>query len=112
MRDAAPELVLNARIDVFLLEAGGVPEAVARGNAYLEAGADCVYPIAASSRDDIEALVRGVRGPVNVLLSRRTPPVSELATLGVARATFGSGLAAAAVAEATRVAALALAFEA
>ncbi len=112
VRAAAPELVLNARVDVFVLGAGGVPEAVARGNAYLEAGADCVYPIAAAARDDIEALVRGIRGPVNVLLTRRAPPVAELAALGVARATFGSGLATAALAEATRVAALALAFEA
>src|SRR5436309_8076823 len=45
IRDAVPELVLNARVDVFVRRAGDVDEAVARGNAYLRAGADCVYPI-------------------------------------------------------------------
>lgn len=109
VRVAAPAIVLNARVDVFLHGADGAAEAVERGNAYLEAGADCVYPIGASARGDIEALVLGIRGPVNVLLSGRTPPVPELAALGVASATFGSGLAAAALAEAVRVAATALA---
>src|SRR5436305_6556967 len=46
IREAVPELVVNARVDVFLGGAGDVDEAVERGNAYLEAGADCVYPIA------------------------------------------------------------------
>ena len=45
IRAAVPELVLNARVDVFLRGAGDVDEAVERGNAYLAAGADCVYPI-------------------------------------------------------------------
>jgi 2-methylisocitrate lyase-like PEP mutase family enzyme len=108
VRAAAPELVLNARVDVFLLREGGVDEAVERGNAYLEAGADCVYPIFASDRADIEALVRGIRGPVNVLLTPRAPSVADLAKLGVARATWGAGLAHAALAEAARIAAAAL----
>jgi 2-methylisocitrate lyase-like PEP mutase family enzyme len=108
VRAAAPDLVLNARVDVFLLGIGGVDEGVERGNAYLKAGADCVYPIFASDRADIEALVRGIRGPVNVLLTPRAPSVGELAKLGVARATWGAGLAQAALAEATRIAAAAL----
>ena len=108
VRAAAPPIVLNARVDVFLLGIGGVDEGVERGNAYLEAGADCVYPIFASDRADIEALVRGIRGPVNVLLTTRAPSVGELAKLGVARATWGAGLAHAALAEATRIAAAAL----
>jgi 2-methylisocitrate lyase-like PEP mutase family enzyme len=107
VREAAPALVLNARVDVFLL-GGGVDEAVERGNAYLEAGADCVYPIFASARADIEGLVRGISGPVNVLISPKAPPVAELAALGVARATWGSGLASAALAEAARIAGAAL----
>src|SRR5215471_2583574 len=49
-------LVINARVDVFLgpflagarvgSQEGLVPEALQRANAYFEAGADCVYPIA------------------------------------------------------------------
>src|SRR5919107_568103 len=54
--DDGYRLVINARIDVYVgpFRAGAgpdvqqelLPEAVRRANAYLEAGADCVYPIA------------------------------------------------------------------
>jgi 2-methylisocitrate lyase-like PEP mutase family enzyme len=45
VRAAAPDLVVNARIDVFIAGSGDGEEAIERGNAYLAAGADCVYPI-------------------------------------------------------------------
>src|SRR5262245_22551890 len=38
VRVAAPDLVLNARVDVFLVGGGDIGEAVERGNAYLAAG--------------------------------------------------------------------------
>src|SRR2546429_9908671 len=41
IRDAVPELVINARVDVFVRNTGGIDEAVERGNAYLAAGAGC-----------------------------------------------------------------------
>jgi 2-methylisocitrate lyase-like PEP mutase family enzyme len=90
------DLVLNARIDVHVREVGPeegrLAEAVRRGRRYREAGADCLYPIVVSDEDDLRALVDGTRAPVNVLLRPGAPPVSRLAELGVARATFGSGL--------------------
>jgi 2-methylisocitrate lyase-like PEP mutase family enzyme len=107
VRAAAPELVLNARIDVFITGAGGVKEAIERGNAYLAAGADCVYPIAAPF-EAVGALAAGIDGPVNILVSPRDPPLAELERLGVARVTFGAGLAAVALDEAARLAASAL----
>jgi 2-methylisocitrate lyase-like PEP mutase family enzyme len=108
VRAAAPELVLNARVDVFLRRVGGVDEAVERGNAYLAAGADCVYPIFAPF-ETIGALASGIEGPVNVLASPASPRLDELERLGVTRVTFGSALASAALAEAGRLAAAALA---
>jgi 2-methylisocitrate lyase-like PEP mutase family enzyme len=105
VRAAAPELVLNARIDLFLRGEGvaGVDEAVERGNAYLAAGADCVYPILCPA-EAIGELARRIDGPVNVVATPTTPPPDELERLGVARLTFGGGLAAAAYAEAARIA--------
>ena len=40
--------MINARVDIFVrIGSGDVAEAAERGNAYLEAGADCIYPILA-----------------------------------------------------------------
>jgi 2-methylisocitrate lyase-like PEP mutase family enzyme len=108
IRGAVPDLVINARVDVFVrIGAGDVAEASERGNAYLEAGADCVYPILAPV-GSIDALVHRIKGPINVIAGPGTPPPAELEELGVARMTWGSNLAAAAYAEAVRIAASAL----
>jgi 2-methylisocitrate lyase-like PEP mutase family enzyme len=108
VRAAAPELVLNARVDVFIAGDGNVAEAVERGNAYLAVGADCAYPIAAPLAA-AGALAAGIDGPVNVLVPPHDPPLAELARVGIARVSFGSGLGRAALDEASRLAAAALA---
>jgi 2-methylisocitrate lyase-like PEP mutase family enzyme len=108
IRAAVPELVINARIDVFLRKAGGVDETVERAHAYLEAGADCVYPIFCPTHA-IADLARRIDGPVNVLALPDVAGPSELQALGVARLTWGSGLANLAYAKAARVAGAALA---
>jgi 2-methylisocitrate lyase-like PEP mutase family enzyme len=104
VRAAAPELVLNARIDTFLRGSGSVEETVERGRAYLEAGADCVFPITIADRGDITAVVEGVQGPVAVMAVPGLPPLDELERLGVARFTWGSGLAQTALAAAAELA--------
>ena len=88
-------LVLNARIDVFLLADPGaaqrelVPDALARAQAYLEAGADCVYPIGLWEQAQVSTFVGEAGGPVNVLAFPKAPPLPELAALGVARVSWG-----------------------
>lgn len=88
-------LVINARIDVFLPSAlsgpGGpaqgdlVPEGLRRARAYLEAGADCVFPIGLWQAGALAAFVSACPGPVNVLRIPQAPSLAELAGLGVAR---------------------------
>ncbi|GLY86215.1 isocitrate lyase/PEP mutase family protein [Actinoallomurus iriomotensis] len=99
LRAADPHLVINARTDVF--EDGALPgaspaeileEAVARGRAYLDAGADCVFPIMVTDEAAIGALVERLSGPVSVLYRPGMPSPARLAELGVARVTFGPGL--------------------
>ena len=107
IRDAVPGLVVNARIDVFIRNAGSIDDAVERGDAYLAAGADCVYPIACPV-EAVADLARRIAGPINVLVVPGMPEPYELQSLGVARMTWGSGLASAAYAEAERLAAAAL----
>ncbi|MDQ2984208.1 MAG: isocitrate lyase/phosphoenolpyruvate mutase family protein [Actinomycetota bacterium] len=85
-------LVINARIDVFLSgeEQGELlPDALERAQAYLEAGADCLYPIALWETQTVATFVREARGPVNILASPRAPSPAELAELGVARLSYG-----------------------
>ena len=90
--EVGDELVLNARTDVFLQGTAGVEEAVERGNAYLAAGADCVFPIGVSDVEAIAQLAEQIDGPVNILAMAGSPSIAELKRLGVARVTFGSGL--------------------
>jgi 2-methylisocitrate lyase-like PEP mutase family enzyme len=107
IRAAVPELVLNARVDVFLEGSGDLDEAVERANAYLAAGADCAYPILCPV-GMIADLVRRIDGPINVLAAEGVPAPVDLQALGVARMTWGGGLAAAAYAEAARIVAAGL----
>jgi 2-methylisocitrate lyase-like PEP mutase family enzyme len=104
VRQAASEdgypLVINARVDVFLgpffAGAGAgtqeelVPEALRRANAYLEAGADCVYPIGLWETDALRRFTSEVRGPVNVIRVPQTPSLAELAAIGVARVSWAT----------------------
>jgi 2-methylisocitrate lyase-like PEP mutase family enzyme len=104
VREAASEhgyqLVINARVDVFLdgfLAGAGpgtqeelVPEALRRANAYLEAGVDCVYPIALWETDALRRFILEVRGPVNVIRLPQMPSLAELAALGVARVSWAT----------------------
>ncbi|NUW40408.1 isocitrate lyase/phosphoenolpyruvate mutase family protein [Nonomuraea rhodomycinica] len=93
VRDAAgPRLVINARVDTYIGGDGSRAAAVDRARRYLDAGADCVYPIGAHGEQEIELLVAEIGAPVNVLFRPGTPPAARLAELGVARISFGHGL--------------------
>jgi 2-methylisocitrate lyase-like PEP mutase family enzyme len=82
------DLVINARADTFIAKSPDpVAEAIERGRLYLEAGADCVYPIMASDEEHISALTKEIPGPVNANAISATP--GRLAELGVARVSYG-----------------------
>jgi 2-methylisocitrate lyase-like PEP mutase family enzyme len=98
--EAGYELVINARIDVFLAavlsgsdegtQAELVPEALRRAEAYVEAGVDCVFPIALWETGALATFVSRAPCPVNVLGLPRAPSLAELAELGTARVSYGS----------------------
>lgn len=85
-------VVINARTDTFQLaeRARALTEAVERGNAYLEAGADCVFVPFVRDKEIIAELARSIHGPINILAGPGTPTVDELAALGVRRVSVGS----------------------
>ena len=99
-RAAAPhdDLFINARIDTYLRGSGDFAETVARAEAYLEAGADGIFVPGAIDPEVVGALVAKIPAPLNVLVWPGAPTVGELADLGVARVSLGSGVAEAAYA--------------
>lgn len=64
--DAGVDLVINARVDTYMHGTGDagerLAESVRRGRSYLEAGADCVYPIFAAKAEAIRALAERIGG--------------------------------------------------
>ncbi|WP_405920528.1 isocitrate lyase/phosphoenolpyruvate mutase family protein [Streptomyces longwoodensis] len=89
-------LFVNARIDTFLRGAGGVDLTLERAAAFVAAGADGVFVPGAVDPGTVRLLVEGVRAPLNVMAGPGAPPMAELAGLGVARVSVGSGIAQAA----------------
>ncbi|MFD4602476.1 isocitrate lyase/phosphoenolpyruvate mutase family protein [Streptomyces sp. NPDC058464] len=86
-------LFVNARIDTFLRAAGGVDTTLERAAAFRAAGADGIFVPGVVDPETVKELVEGVDGPLNVLVGPGAPAVAELAALGVARVSAGSGLA-------------------
>jgi 2-methylisocitrate lyase-like PEP mutase family enzyme len=91
---AGVNVVVNARIDIYLHQAitaeDPVAEALRRGQKYLEAGATCVFPIGVKDQSDISALVSQLGGPVNVFLRPDGPTLADLRGLGVARVSLAA----------------------
>jgi 2-methylisocitrate lyase-like PEP mutase family enzyme len=88
-------LVLNARVDVFLPRVQGVEEPVAeavrRGRRYLEAGADCVYPIMAPL-ETLDGLVREIGGPLNAIATPDGAVIAAVTATNVARISLAGSL--------------------
>ncbi len=86
----APGLFVNARTDTHWQRVGDLGEAVRRVRAYADAGADGVFVPGLRAQGDVEAVVRAVDLPLNVLHDPCGPTVAELAALGVRRVSTGS----------------------
>ncbi|MEW1825212.1 isocitrate lyase/phosphoenolpyruvate mutase family protein [Streptomyces sp. NPDC088196] len=97
-------LFVNARIDTFLRGAGGVDATLERAAAFRAAGADGIFVPGAVEPGTVKELADGIEAPLNVLVGPGAPPVAELAVLGVARVSAGSGIALAAYAVVRRAA--------
>jgi 2-methylisocitrate lyase-like PEP mutase family enzyme len=92
--EAAPNVFLNARTDIYL--AGIGPEesrldaTVERLRAYAEAGADGVFVPGLADAETIRKIAAAVPLPLNVLAGPATPDAATLQSLGVRRVTVGS----------------------
>jgi 2-methylisocitrate lyase-like PEP mutase family enzyme len=91
------KVLLTARCEAILRQAGGLPEALRRLAAYAEAGADVLYAPLVRTPAEVSEVVR-VAGklPVNVLAGWPGFTKRELEDLGVKRISVGGALARAA----------------
>lgn len=90
-------MVINARTDLFLQEADRAKHAalmdqtMQRADAYANAGASSFFVPGLVDIDLIETVCANSTLPVNVMASKDTPPITELAQIGVARISHGPG---------------------
>ncbi|MFJ9839316.1 isocitrate lyase/phosphoenolpyruvate mutase family protein [Kitasatospora sp. NPDC101155] len=88
-----PELLVNARTDVFLFGLGGLDDVLVRAEAYAEAGADGLFVPGLLDLDALAELCKRTPLPVNAMAVAGGPTVAELAATGVRRISVGTGLA-------------------
>lgn len=87
-------LVINARADSFLANGFAtdqerIEDTVSRANAYIQAGADCIYPIGCADKEMLVILRQRIQSPINVLATPKTPPLPIVQEIGINRVSFG-----------------------
>ncbi len=95
-RSAGVDLVVNARVDVFIHRQGTpeeqATEGLRRARLYKDAGADCVYPIILSDEAVIARFVEAV-GTINVnLRPGGALTLAQVASLGVRRVSYAASI--------------------
>ena len=89
-------LFINARTDVYINGKGyddnaKLSETIKRGKAYMEAGADCLFPIAVKQINHIKELTSNLAVPINILAIPGVPDLKTLKESGVSRVSLGPG---------------------
>ena len=107
-----PELVINARTDVFLYGIGEeeerFAEVIGRAEAYAEAGATSLFVPGLLDLAILEELVKSTPLPINAMAGPGAPSIADLERVGVRRVSLGTAVAQAAYGIARRVAVEAL----
>ena len=92
---AGVPIVINARVDLYLKHVGDEATrfagTVQRAEAYLAAGADCIFVFAVADVDLIKTLTAAIKAPVNVVGRAGGPGLKTLEAAGVARVSIASG---------------------
>lgn len=87
------DFFINARTDLFIKNKGHddalVEEAIERGKAFADAGANGFFVPRLSDPRQAERVVREVPLPLNLIASPGAPPKQEWASVGVARISHG-----------------------
>ena len=84
-------IVINARVDT-LAGGGHWDDAITRANAYLAAGADCIFVLGLGDEAKVARALAEIHGKVSVISNPTSVPLRKLAELGVSRVSFGPGV--------------------
>jgi 2-methylisocitrate lyase-like PEP mutase family enzyme len=86
-------LVLTARAENHVRGHHDLDDTIERLVAYEHAGADVLFAPRLRGIEQIQAVLKAVGRPLNVLVWQDVPPISELAQAGVSRVSVGSSFA-------------------
>jgi len=92
---AGVNVFINARTDLFLQEpdadrhADLVPSAIARGRAYMKAGASGVFVPGLQDSAAIRTIAEAIEGPLNIMVPANGARVATLRNIGVSRFSYG-----------------------
>jgi len=86
---AGVPLAINARTDTLAGSPENWSEAIARANAYVDAGATSIFMLGLSTERMVADAVAAVRAPIAVFARPGYIPLARLAELGVGRISFG-----------------------
>lgn len=92
-RELDPDFVLIARCDARGVAGGSIDELIRRANAYIDAGADMIFPEALTSEAELERCAKEIKGPLHFNRTGVSPrlPVSRLNELGIAMVSNATG---------------------
>jgi len=92
-RELDPDFVLIARCDARGVAGGSVDDLIRRANAYLEAGADMIFPEALTSEAEVERCAREIKGPLHYNRTGVSPRLTleRLNQLGIAIVSNATG---------------------
>ena len=88
-----PDFVLIARCDARGVAGGSIEDLVRRANAYLDAGADMIFPEALTSEAELERCAREIHGPLHFNRTGVSPrlDLARLNALGIAIVSNATG---------------------
>ena len=88
-----PDFVLIARTDARGVANGSVSDVIERGKAYLDAGADMIFPEGLVSKEELEEVTLALQCPIHFNRTGVSPMLSleELNDLGISMVSFATG---------------------
>jgi 2-methylisocitrate lyase-like PEP mutase family enzyme len=95
-RELDPDFLLIARTDARGAVGGSLEEVIRRGRAYVDAGADMIFPDGLTSIEELERCVKEIPAPIHYNMSRLGVsfyvPMAQLEKIGVAIVSNPGGL--------------------